>query len=133
MAKEQTNVLIFLDRKNHFCIRRLINSNLSANVEEITKGSGGAVSSDTNTKKTFTTTKEYKVLVLFVADFSVSYSQEGTTACDKGTALFSYGYASGNEEPHSTVRIRVYTDVPSGATITFCYSCLYRYVAYGIL
>ncbi len=28
MAKEQTSILIFLDRKNDFCIRRLINSNL---------------------------------------------------------------------------------------------------------
>ena len=29
MAKEQTSILIFLDRKNDFCIRRLINSNLA--------------------------------------------------------------------------------------------------------
>ncbi len=132
MIKEQTNVLIFWGRRNDFCIRRLINSNLNLNVEEITKSGGGAVSNDTNTTKTFKTTKPYKILILFVADFSVSYTQEGSSACNKGTLLFNYGYSAGNEEPHSSAHIRVYIDIPSDATITFRYSCLYRYAAYGI-
>ncbi len=111
---------------------RAINSNLNLNVEEITKSGGGAVSNDTNTTKTFKTTKPYKILILFVADFSVSYTQEGSSACNKGTLLFNYGYSAGNEEPHSSAHIRVYIDIPSDATITFRYSCLYRYAAYGI-
>ena len=111
---------------------RTKNSNLNLNVEEITKSGGGAVSNDTNTTKTFKTTKPYKILILFVADFSVSYTQEGSSACNKGTLLFNYGYSAGNEEPHSSAHIRVYIDIPSDATITFRYSCLYRYAAYGI-
>lgn len=109
-----------------------INSNLNSNIESIAKGSGGSVSADTNTTKTFKTTKSYKILVLFSADFSTGYTQEGSASCNKGTVSFSHGYSAGNEEPHSSAWIKVYTDVPPDATITFKYSCLYRYAAYGI-